>query len=242
MLNYLVQEHTMEWKNFWNNYPSKFEETEFLKQVEKTVSGKPISQDQFAALISDIKKALDVKEDDIVLDMCCGNGVITRVIAGVCNSIVGVDYSEPLIKVARKYNNPGNVIYFQKSILDQGLKNLHNRLFTKIYLYEALQHFDENDLPKILDAIREISTSNSVIFIGSIPDIDRLWNFYDTDERQKDYFIRKSKNEEAIGTWWQQNHVVDICSKNGYLCEVLPQNQKLHTAHYRFDVRLIKAG
>ncbi len=230
----------MKWKSFWNEFPVKFGETDFLKQVEKTVGGKPISPVQFETIISDINKTLGTKKDDIVLDLCCGNGVITAIMSKACKSIVGVDYSEPLIKNARKYNKPENASYFQMSVLDPNAKKLLNKPFTKIYMYEALQHFNEDDFSKILALINEISSPNSVILIGSIPNIDQLWDFYDTDERRKDYLERKSKNQEAIGTWWKQKHIVDICLQNGFECKILSQSQVLHTAHYRFDIRLAK--
>lgn len=230
----------MEWKSFWNEFPVKFMETDFLKQVEKTVGGKPISPVQFEAIISDIHNALGTQKDDVVLDICCGNGVITAIMSKACKSIVGVDYSEPLIKIAQKYNKPENASYFQRSVLELDSKKLPNTPFTKIYMYEALQHFNEDDFPKILNLIKEVADPNMVIFIGSIPDVDKLWDFYDTDERRKDYMIRKSKNQEAIGTWWKQKHIVDMSLQNGFECEILLQSQVLHTAHYRFDVRLTR--
>lgn len=230
----------MEWKSFWNEFPVKFGETDFLKQVEKTVGGKPISPVQFETIISDIHKTLETQMDDIVLDLCCGNGVITAIMSKACKFIVGVDYSEPLIKIAQKYNKPENASYFQMSVLDLNANNLLNKSFTKIYMYEALQHFNEDGFPKILALINEISSPSSIIFIGSIPNIDKLWDFYDTDERRKDYLERKSKNQEAIGTWWNQKYIVDTCLQNGFECEILSQSQVLHTAHYRFDIRLTK--
>jgi len=230
----------MDWKKHYTQQPTLFEETEFLKQVGKTVSGQPITSAQLEAQISDIHKALNLSKDDFVLDMCCGNGVITTEISRMCQSVIGIDFSEPLIKIAEKYNNPENVTYFCMSVLDQSVKRLANEPFTKIYMYEALQHFSEDVFPKILELITEISTSNSVIFLGGIPDMDRLWDFYDTEERREDYRIRKGKNQEAIGTWWKQKDIADVCFQNGFECEVLSQNQLLHSAHYRFDIRLTR--
>jgi 2-polyprenyl-3-methyl-5-hydroxy-6-metoxy-1,4-benzoquinol methylase len=211
-----------------------------LKQVEKTVSGQPISPAQFEAIILDVRKALEINKNDRVLDMCCGNGVITAEIAKACDSILGIDYSEPLIKIAKKYNQSDNTAYYHMSVLDQNLINLVDRLFTKIYMYEALQHFTEKDLIKILDLIREISTPDAVIFFGSVPDLDKIWDFYNTDERREDYRIRKSKNEEAIGTWWNRKTIEEICLQRGFELKFLAQNQLLHSAHYRFDFCLVK--
>ena len=232
----------MDWKKHFNQHVALFEETEFLKQVQKTVSGQPITSVQLEALISDIHKALNISNDDFILDMCCGNGIITTEISKACRAVTGIDFSEPLINIAGKYNKPENVTYFCMSVLDQNIKSLASKPFTKIYMYEALQHFEEDDLQKLLELILEISSSNPVIFIGSIPDEDKLWEFYDTDERREDYRRRKSQNQEAIGTWWNRKYIVDVCLQNGLECKFLSQNKLLHSARYRFDVRLTKLG
>lgn len=232
----------MDWKKHFNQHSILFEETEFLKQVQKTVSGQPITPAQFEAQIVDIRKALDIGSDDLVLDLCCGNGVITAEISKACSYIVGIDFSEPLINIAGKYNNPDNVSYFCMSILDNNVTKLVNKPFTKIFMYEALQHFDESDLKRILELILQIPSSNPVILIGGIPDIDKLWEFYDTEERREEYRRRKRQNQEAIGTWWNRNYIKEVCLQNGFECEFLSQNQILHSARYRFDVRLNKLG
>jgi cyclopropane fatty-acyl-phospholipid synthase-like methyltransferase len=230
----------MDWKKHYTEQPTLYAETDFLKQVGKTVSGQPITLAQLAAQVSDIQKALNVCSNDHILDLCCGNGVITARISKVCDSIVGVDFSEPLIRIAEKYNNPGNVTYVCMSALDPKIRRLVGKPFTKVYMYEALQHFDEADLPGLLALVIDVSASDAVIFLGGIPDKDRIWEFYDTEERREEYRRRKSENREAIGTWWSQKKIADVCDQNGLDCETVPQSPLLHSAHYRFDVRLAK--
>jgi cyclopropane fatty-acyl-phospholipid synthase-like methyltransferase len=217
-------------------------ESEFLQQVGKTVSGKPISHDQFMAILLDIYKGLDLNKTDIVLDMCCGNGLVTAEIAKKCNSIIGIDHSDSLVKIAKEYYQPENITYYQGSILDPGIKTyfLNVRPFTKILMYEALQHFTEDDLATILEITTEISTPNVVIFWGSIPDKDKIWDFYDTDEKREMYQIRKSRNEEKIRNWWDKKIIEKECLRNGYKIQFLAQNPILHSAYYRFDVQLSK--
>ncbi len=228
----------MDWKKHYTELPDKFEETEFLQQVGKTISGQPITQAQFSAQLADIDSALKVNENDVVLDMCCGNGIITAQISKACNSIVGVDFSESLISIAKKYNSLNNEKYYCMSALDSEIKNISTKPFTKIYMYEALQHFEEADLQKLLFLIRDIATSDAIIFFGGIPDNDRIWYFYDTEERRQDYWRRKSEGREAIGTWWNRNYITDVCRLCRFDNVFLDQNPVLYSAHYRFDVQL----
>lgn len=225
----------MDWKNYFTQRPYLFGETEFLKQVHKTVSGEPITTDQFATQISDIKDALAIRSEDLVLDMCCGNGIITIEISKECRRIVGFDFSEPLINIAKKYNNPDNATYYCMSVLDIEITKVINEPFTKIYMYEAIQHFSKDDFQKIMEIITQISTPDALIFFGGIPDEDKIWDFYDTPERRKEYELRKSNNQDPIGTWWKKDDFVSICAQNGFDCKILLQNPLLHSAHYRFD-------
>lgn len=231
----------MDWKKYWNETPNKFGETEFLKQLGKTVSGVPITSDQFSAQLADIRKALNINSNDLILDLCCGNGIITAQLSKECSIIVGIDFSDPLISIAKKYNMPSNVRYYCMSALDPKIKFITDKPFTKVYMYEALQHFEENDLEILLMQIKDISNPEVVIFLGGIPDIDKIWDFYDTKERRLDYEVRKKENREAIGTWWRQSIIHEASKKCGFESMVLAQNALLHSAHYRFDVLLTRS-
>lgn len=230
----------MEWKTFWDEFPSRFQETDFLRQVGKTVSGQPISPGQFAAIVSDIENALHPGFDDRILDLCCGNGILTAQVARACASVVGVDYSAPLIDIARKHNQPPNVAYYCMSVLDPAMRTVATEPFTKIYMYEALQHFRKQDLPELLRLMVDTSIPNVVILLAGIPDMDRIWKFYDTEERRAEYRRRVSEGTEAIGTWWLQTDLQEAARQCGFDCRFLPQNPVLHTAHYRFDACLFK--
>lgn len=230
----------MEWKEYWNQYPGNFAETDFFKQVGKTVAGQPVTPAQFMARISDIKSALHINPDDIVLDMCCGNGLITTEIAMLCKRIVGVDFSETLVNIARKYNAHENVNYVCASVLDKDSMSIAGAGFTKIYMYESLQHFTYEELPDILSVISILSIPTVEVFIGGIPNLEKIWDFYNTEEKQKEYMKRKSENREAIGTWWDIKYIVDTCREYGFAGESVAQNKDLDSAYYRFDVRLVK--
>ena len=101
----------MDWKSYWNQFPNQFAKEEFLKQVGKTVQGHPISEAQVSTLISDFAQKLELVSDDLVLDLCCGNGLITSIIASKCKDILGVDFSAPLIEIAQEYHQGVNASY-----------------------------------------------------------------------------------------------------------------------------------
>jgi SAM-dependent methyltransferase len=231
----------MDWKDFWNRFPTQFTKDDFLKQVAKTVQGEPITSVQFDRIILDAIQKLELTDNDDVLDLCCGNGLITSAIAEKCNSIVGVDFSEPLIEIAREYHSLNNTKYLNLSVLDISFENLRiSRRFTKIYMYEGLQYFHEDQLSDLMQTLLALSNESVVMLFGGVPDKNKIWDFYDTPERQREYEARKAQGMEAIGTWWEKSFIGQICNDYRLHCEFLPQYELSHTAHYRFDVRIKK--
>lgn len=232
----------MDWKEYFETHPGRFGEREFMKQVGKTVHGEPITEEQKQAQIKSIRAALDLGPDDRVLDLCCGNGVLTREVAAGCVSVAGVDFSAALISIADKYNRPDNVEYHCMSATDPAVAALSGAPFDKVYMYEAFQHFDEDQARLVLQRMAEASTGEGLAFIAGIPDKERIWNFYNTPERRAEYHERVVKGTEAIGQWWEPGALAEVCASLGYSMEVRQQNPVLHSARYRFDAVLRKTG
>lgn len=208
-----------------------------LKQVGKTVNGTAITTAQVEALITDILSRLTINLNDKVLDLCCGNGVITHRCAAYCRSIAGVDYSEPLIQVARASFGGDNIGYSLGDVCDLP-RGITSVTFDKIYMYEALQHLKPQDAQKMLLSLRQSASRNAPVLLASVPDEERLGAYYNTPDRWDEYLRRKAEGNEAIGHWWTKSTLASIAKECGYQPEFLGQHPILHTAHYRFDALL----
>ncbi len=231
----------VEWKTHWAEFPEGVGSTEYFKQVGKTQNGQPISPEQFEIILKSIENGLALKPTDTVLDLCCGNGLITSRIAAKSSAIVGVDFSEPLLRVANRDHCASNAQYFQRSALESLMVAGEDLpLFDKVYMYEALQHFKRQDLGVILRNILEVSSHNVVVLLASIPDKSRLWKFYNTPRRRLDYVVRKIRGREAIGTWWTREYIEQTCQKLGLRCDYIQQEHSLYTSHYRFNIRIAR--
>ncbi len=53
---------------------------------------------------------LNIKNSDSVLDLCCGTGDLTRIIKNYTSEIIGVDFSENMLKIAQNKNSNINFI------------------------------------------------------------------------------------------------------------------------------------
>ncbi|QDU92542.1 class I SAM-dependent methyltransferase [Lignipirellula cremea] len=231
----------MDWKKFWDVYPRRLPEKDLLKQIGKTVNGVPVSDQQFAALIDDVSGKLDLQGDDWLLDLCCGNGVVTRELAQRCERVLGVDFSEPLLDEARASSSRPNIEY---KLLDArnlpDLSESHAGRFTKVVMYEALAYFTEPEVVAILRQLAKLSTNQSVILLASVLDVQSKWKFFNTLSRRFHYFfhIWLRGKDPGLGKWWSRSEIVRLCDQAGMTAEFLPQDASLHTAHYRIDIRL----
>lgn len=223
------------WKEYWGQKASECSENEFFRQVDRTIAGQPDVESVNESL-DRIMDVLEIEQTDLVLDLCCGNGIITQKISEKCKMAAGVDYSESLIEIARKYFNAPKVSYYCSSILNIGLSEFVGSQFSKIYMLGSLQYFKVEDLEIILNVIKKCSKPGFQVFIEGIPDIDRIWNFYNTEELRDEYRRRIERKEERIGTWWNREEIIEICSQNNFSCKVFPSAESC--AHYRFDIWL----
>lgn len=221
------------WNRYWNSDP-RLSSADALNQVGKTVEGKTISTTQFEAIGRDICSKLRLSAHDQVLDLCCGNGLVTHYVSHNCDRIFGIDFSKPLIEVARTQFNATNIEYLEADVraLPQAI---HERSFTKIYMYEALQYLNAGDLGAVLLQISQLPGPRALLYLASIPDAARLWNFYDTPSRRQEYERRHREGNEAVGFWWERVELGRVLAAHHYAIDFMDQDPIMHGSHYRFD-------
>jgi hypothetical protein len=133
-------------------------------------------------------------------------------------------------------------VYLESSVLSLPIDALLKfGPFSKVYMYEALQHFALEDLDVVLEALGKLAPSAPLLF-GSVPMRESLWRFYDTPERRGEYRRRVKEGTEAIGTWWDRDWLTDRARRCGYEAVWLAQDPMLHTSHYRMDLLMRPAA
>jgi hypothetical protein len=67
---------------------------DLLRQVGRTVTGTPEPEGQIEILVDSIAERLKLNKD-VLLDLCCGNGLVMAQLSALCGVIVGVERAHP---------------------------------------------------------------------------------------------------------------------------------------------------
>jgi cyclopropane fatty-acyl-phospholipid synthase-like methyltransferase len=232
------------WANFFQNYrdvPIK-DDKDLLYQVALTVGGKPISQDIFNHIIAGIEHNLKLNKSDYLLDLCCGNGVITYKISRKVNRITGIDSSKLYIENARAYKKTKSIEYIEMDIINiDTVSKIDTKKFNKVLFYGSIAYFNKKEVKIILDKLYYLTSNDVIILIGSILDYSKRFRFYNTVSRKWHYLLNVLFNRDlGLGNWWRKSELLEISEGKGFNCTFLEQNSLLNTAHYRFDCILTK--
>ena len=121
--------------------------------------------------ISDIKRVQfitdfiqkEVRSAGEVLDIGCGNGVISRAVARLGHSVRGIDVSAKTIEAARSANNPPNVRF---EVVAAGELQPEPGKYDAIICSEVLEHLDR---PSELLRIIQVSLKDTGVLLVTVP-------------------------------------------------------------------------
>jgi len=124
-----------------------------------------------------------INRNDFVLDLCCGTGTLTTMLAGSVHSgcnIVGVDLSEGQILQAIKKNLFTNLDF---KVMDASNLKFKNESFNIVLISAALHEMDKTLRSRVLQEVHRILKKEGYFLIfdhhePSEPKLRVLYNFY----------------------------------------------------------------
>lgn len=220
----------MNWEKFWDK--SAKQSNDELSQVQRK------DNESLQLTIDNITNHLEVNNNDNVLDVCCGNGMITSSISNKCKSIVGVDLSSELIKKAK--NNYPEITFVKGGATE--LSSIYDKYqFDKIYLQFSFQYFDKKGQgEKVIKEMIQVLKPNGLLFIGDIPNHQKIWTYYNSFAKRFFYITSKLRGTNRMGKFWQKEELDTICKKLNVKGKFITQEEKLPYSHYRFDYLIQK--
>lgn len=160
------------------NYFEAYEKISQKTDNATLINGRYASQTYAERFIPvDVIEKLEICEDDTVLDIGCGAGVLMFPISCVCKKIYGIDNSSVIEKLKRGFV-PGNVDFIAGSWLDIDPAVFFRGGYTKVIIYSVLHCLKDLEtaflfVDKALEGLRE----NGKILLGDIPNIDKKRRF-----------------------------------------------------------------
>ena len=118
-----------------------------------------------------------------VLDLACGEGYGSRLLAGTADLVVGVDIDEDTVRHARNKYIRRNLQFRRGSITDIPIEGQH--LFDVIVCFEALEHIQDHE--KLLTEVKRLLTKDG-LFIVSTPN---KWAYSDEPKYENPFHVHE---------------------------------------------------
>ncbi len=226
----------MDWKSQWNRSAEELG-SDPCKQVGRTWKKENYSEKQIEILTDRIRTFLQASKDKKLLDLACGNGMITYRIGPDFESIKAIDFSQPLIEVARDRFGRENIDYQVGDALEiDGL----SEDFDCILIQSAFQFFNQSQADSLLGQMRSRLNQGGLVYLGEVADGDRRWSFYRGIKGKVLYYGNLLKGKRIIGYWWKPVELLELCQRHGFELSVFYQTRDLPNHYFRYDALLKK--
>ena len=117
------------------------------------------------------------------LDLACGEGYGSRLLARTAESVVGIDIDENAIRHAKNKYIRSNLQFKQGSITDIPIEG--QSIFDVIVCFEAIEHIDDHE--KLLKEVKRLLTPDG-LFIVSTPN---KWAYSDEPKYENPFHVRE---------------------------------------------------
>ncbi len=214
-------------------YPKTCAPDDFWGQVKRTVKGKPVSQEQIDMIVSTIRSGLSLSHEDVLLDIGCGNGALSRYLLDDCSRFLGVDFSEYLVSVAKaNFEDPPSFTFEESDAVSYVDREPEPTRFTKVLCYGCFPYLPLAGAEHVLRQISERFLNVKTLYLGNLPDKERAHLFY---PKGTDFSCLLTDNTSPIGIWRSKEEMTELAlaSKWDVSFHTMPAN--FYAGHYRYD-------
>jgi len=134
--------------------------------------------------------ATQFAEGKVVLDIACGEGYGSDLLAKNAKKVTGVDISEETISHAKKTYKKDNLEFLIGSVADVPIDG--KGIFDLIVSFETIEHVCEEDQKKFMKEVKRLLKPNGV-FICSTPDKKA---YSDLSEYKNEFHVKEFYKEE----------------------------------------------
>ena len=225
------------WTDFWGNYGKATAGKDEQTQVLRTLNKQPISKQLWEFTLKGIGEHIAPHSDDMLLELCCGNGLLSRYFAPMVKNVTSVDVSEHLVRIIDRKQYP-NITPLVSDIRELDFDDLS---FNKVIIYAGIQYLTYAETTVLFEQVYRWLKPRGIFFLGDVPDYFKRWVFFNNPERQAIYFQNLKDGEAIVGTWFEPEFFEKLGTFAGYNNSVLlPQHPDLIYSKFRYDFKLVK--
>jgi cyclopropane fatty-acyl-phospholipid synthase-like methyltransferase len=187
-------------------------------------------------IVRAVKGGLGIQPDDALLDLACGNGVLSHLLFDSCVKYLGVDLSEYLISVAKKnFEELPNYQFSVHGAAEYVQQELHPETFSKVLCYGSFSYFSNDDAADVLKLLYEKFSNVHTIFIGNLPDRDSAEKFNKTRQPSAKEL---SDSNSQMGIWRTRNEFSKLAGDAGWKVQFSTMPAEFFASYYRYDAIL----
>jgi cyclopropane fatty-acyl-phospholipid synthase-like methyltransferase len=220
----------MEWETFWNE-SAQVKDADFCRQVGRTFRNQPYSERELELTARRLLVLLRPGPGAALLDVACGNGLITSRLAPHFSTVTAIDYSAALIDTATRHFACANVRY---RVGDGAAVPLEGR-YDRVLVSAALQFFDQKAAERLLRRLRAVVSADGRLVLGDVADGDGKWRFYRGLRGRWRYAWDELRNRPIIGHWWRPDDLARVAAAAGWTLTVHHQPSECPNHYFRYD-------
>ncbi len=225
---------TEHWKSYWDRHAAGVGSDDPLRQVLRVVNRRPISDEAFGWVTRRVVELLELEPHHVVLDLCCGNGLLSAAIEPHCARVVAVDFCERLLRdVGTRTTGKTTTM-----VADARTVEFRPGSFDRVLIAAAIQHFEQGEAIRLIRKVAGILRPGGIMLVTDVPDNARMWHFHDSGEREDAYFENEARDTPILGTWYERSWMEKLGRHAGFRqSSALDQPPESPSAHYRFDLQ-----
>lgn len=226
--------------DFYKEHPKLCAPDDYWGQVKRTVAGQPVSEEQIQLIVDAVVAGLALGEDDVLLDLCCGNGALTTRIVDHCQRAVGVDFSAALIAVAeRAFANPRQAYHLGEVLGWVRSQPSPDPQYTVGLCYGSFSYLPRRDAGALLGEVCDRFPHIRRVFIGNLPDRNRAADFFAGRASTPG---EADRHDTQIGVWYTPDDFVRMGSAAGWDVEIRRMPDQFYGRAIRFDAVLRRSA
>jgi len=225
----------MDWKRHWDKAAL---EQDPYQQVARVGGKGEVGEAILEETAKRIADLLGLQKTDHILDVCCGNGLLTRLLLPYCAHITGVDISEGQIELAKSRET--EKLDFQVIDATQLRENLSGP-YDHIVLYFSFQYLESTAQARAsLEQMAALLNAGGRILLGDVPEREKLKIFYPKRLDRWKYVLKFRWGKSLMGRFWSLAELEAMASPLAMRVRRLEQPAHFPYAHYRADFLLEK--